>query len=132
MIAAISAAYGQATLPASPSSPDPDPAASHTTPVHWEDSRYLLNLNYDDEVVAQWNDIKYSIRLFRSSSLATFGLVLISRQLDELARAATVRAIRQDQQEAPQRELERQLRQTAEDRAKQEAARRANIVTFRP
>ena len=41
-------------------------------------------------------------------------------------------AIRLDEQEAPQREIERQQRQDEEKRAEQEKARLVNKVAFRP
>jgi hypothetical protein len=52
--------------------------------------------------------------------------------LDALARTAIVEAIRLDEQEAPQREIERQKKQDVEDRAAQEKARLVNKVAFRP
>jgi hypothetical protein len=56
----------------------------------------------------------------------------ISRRLDALARSAIVEAIRLDDQEAPQREIERQNKKDEENRARQEKARRANKAPFRP
>ena len=52
--------------------------------------------------------------------------------MDTLARVATLEAILLDEQEAPQREIERQQNQTEENRVKQETARRVNKATFRP
>jgi hypothetical protein len=57
---------------------------------------------------------------------------VLSKQLDTLARVANVEAILLDEQEAPQREIERQQNQTEENRVKQETARRVNKATFRP
>ena len=61
-----------------------------------------------------------------------FGLVMFSRPLDVLARAATVEAARLDEQEAPQRELDRQQKQTEDDRVSQAKVRRVNRAAFRP
>lgn len=133
MAEAISATYGLAMLPGTQlrSLMAPVPAGSESL-AHWQDSRYSRYLNYDDEILARWGDPQYSVHLFRSSYQATFGLVMFSKPLDALARAATVEAARLDEQEAPQRELERQQRQAEEDRINQAKARRANKPTFRP
>jgi hypothetical protein len=59
-------------------------------------------------------------------------VVVFSKRLDALARAAIVEATRLDEQEAPQREIERQKKQDEENRATQEKARPANKANFRP
>jgi len=56
--------------------------------------------------------------LFRSSYLSTFGLVVLSKRLDALARVAMLEATLLDEQEAPQREIERERNQTEENRVK--------------
>jgi hypothetical protein len=115
MVEAISAAYGRPMLPVirNRSSSAPDANAS-------------------DKLLAYWEDSQSSLSLFQSSYLSAFGLVVLSKRLDTLARVATVEAILLDEQEAPQREIERQQNQTEESRVKQETARRVNKATFRP
>ena len=49
-----------------------------------------------------------------------------------MAGAAIVEAIRLDEQEAPQRETERQKKRDDEDHAAQEKARLVNKPNFRP
>ena len=88
--------------------------------------------NASDKLLAFWEDADCSLSLFQSSYLSAFGLVVLSKRLDTLARVATVEAFLLDEQEAPQREIERQQNQTAESRVKQETARRVNKATFRP
>jgi hypothetical protein len=83
-------------------------------------------------VIARWEDSQYSFNLFRSSYQPTFGMVGFSKRLDALARVATAEAIRLDEQEAPQREVERQKEQDAKDRAGQKKARLVNKPNFRP
>jgi hypothetical protein len=85
-----------------------------------------------EKFVAQWEDPQYSVTLFRSSYLSTFGLVLLSKRLDGLARVASAEAILQDDREAPEREVERQRTLTPENRLSQDAARRANKAMFKP
>jgi hypothetical protein len=131
MAEAISAKYGLATLPATQPLLPPVSAGADNL-AHWQDSRHLRYLNYDDDILTRWGDSEYSVHLFRSSYQATFGLVMVSRPLDVLARAATVEAARLDEQEAPQRELDRQQKQTEDDRVSQATARRVNRATFRP
>jgi hypothetical protein len=115
MVAAISATYGLPMLPTTRNRPSLAPASSAS-----------------GKLLGNWEDSRSSLSLFRSSYLSAFGLEVISRQLDTLARVATVEAMLLDEQEAPQREIERQQNQTTEDRTKQETARRVNKGTFRP
>jgi hypothetical protein len=87
------------------------------------------------KVVARWEDSQYSLSLVRlapSSYQPEFGMVLLSKRLDALAQAASAAAIRLDEQEAPQREIERQKKVEDENRAEQEKARPANKANFRP
>lgn len=86
----------------------------------------------NDKFVAHWEDPHYSVTLFRSSYLSTFGLVLLSKRLDGLTAIASAEAILQDDREAPQREVERQQKLTPENRVRQETARRTNKATFKP
>src|SRR5579863_238583 len=116
MIEAISTKYGPATRPTAK-------AILFSSPQVYNDS---------ENVIARWEDAQYSLNLFRSSYQPTFGMLVFSKRLDPLAQAAIVEAIRQDEQEAPQREIERQKRQDAEKRAGQEKARLVNKVAFRP
>ena len=64
--------------------------------------------NDSEKVLARWEDAQYSFNLFRFAYRPTFGMVLFSKRLDALAQAAVVEAIRLDEQEAPQREIELQ------------------------
>lgn len=115
VVEAISTEYGTAT----------EPAAEITF-----SSSHVYN---DSEVViARWEDSQYSFNLFRSSYQPTFGMVAFSKRLDALARAAIVEAIRLDEQEAPQREIERQKKADDENHAAQQKARVANKPNFRP
>src|SRR6266487_652764 len=116
MVGAISAKYGTATRP---------------------DAKIILFSSFQvyndsEKVIARWEDSQYSFNLFRSSYQPTFGMLVFSKQLDALARAAVVEAIRLDEQEAPQREIERQKKQAEEDHAAQEQARLVNKPSFRP
>ena len=89
---------------------------------------------YDDseKVIARWENSEYSFSLFRSSYQPTFGMLVLAKRLDGLAQSAITEANRLDEQEAPQREAERQNKQDGEDRAAQEKARLANKEVFRP
>ncbi len=116
MIEAISATYGVAERP---------------------DAEIVFPSVYREtvKVVARWEDSQYSLSLVRlapSSYQPEFGLVLLSKRLDALAQAASAAAIRLDEQEAPQREIERRKKMEDENRAEQEKARPANKANFRP
>jgi hypothetical protein len=116
MVEAISTKYGPATRPVAKI-------------ILFSSSQVY---NDSETVIARWEDSQYSFNLFRSSYQPTFGMLVFSKRLDALARTAIVEAIRLDEQEAPQREIERQKKQDVEDRAAQEKARLVNKVAFRP
>jgi len=115
MVEAISAKYGTATRP---------------------EAKILFSsfqvYNDSEKVIARWEDPQYSFDLFRSSYQPTFGMLVLSKQLDGLARAAIVEAIRLDEQEAPQREIQRQKQEDEANRVEQDAARLVNKAAFRP
>jgi hypothetical protein len=116
MVEAISAQYGPETRPAAK--------------IILFSSSY--SYNDSEEVIARWEDSQYSFNLFRSSYQPAFGMLVYSKRLDPLAQAAIVKAIGLDEQEAPQREIDRQKKEDAETRAAGEMARPANIASFRP
>ena len=82
--------------------------------------------------IAQWGDTDYSVGLYRSSFASEFRVVVTSPRLEALARTASAEAIRLDEREAPQREVERKLKEADDTRAAQEKARLANKATFKP
>ena len=75
-----------------------------------------------------WEDSQYSINLFRSSFLNSFGLVMFSKPLDTKVRAALAESIKLEEQDDPQREIERQKKE-GDNLA---VARQKNRKTFRP
>ena len=111
MIEAISARYGTATRPV---------------------AEITFQYNESQKVVARWEDSQYSFNLVRSSYGLTSTMVVFSKRLDSLAQAAIVEAIRLDEQEAPQREIERQKKDEVEKSVQQERARLVNKASFRP
>lgn len=64
----------------------------------------------DEKVIARWEDSRYSANLFRLSSNATLGMLIFSKRLELLARAAMAESRRLDDPEAPQRRIDRQKR----------------------
>jgi hypothetical protein len=115
MVEAISARYGMASRPAAK--------------VILFSSFHVYNDS--EKVIARWEDSQYSVNLFRSSYQPTFGMLVFSKRLDVRAVAAIAEAMRLDDQEAPQREIQRQKKQDEENRAAQEKARPANKASFR-
>ena len=116
MVEAISAKYGTATRP---------------------EAKIILFSSFQvyndsEKVIARWEDSQYSFNLFRSSYQPTFGILVLAKRLDALAGAAIVEAIRLDEREAPQREIERQKKQDEKNHAAQEQARLVNKPSFRP
>jgi len=116
MVGVISARYGSATRPAEK--------------VILFSSFYVYNDS--EEVIARWEDSQYSFNLFRSSYQPAFGMLVYSKRLDPLARAAIVKAIGLDEQDAPRRKIERQKKEDEDTRAVGEKARPANKAAFRP
>ncbi|MBZ5537494.1 MAG: hypothetical protein LAO31_16175 [Acidobacteriia bacterium] len=114
MVDVISSAYGTATRPAA--------GITVSTSEVYNDSEI---------VIARWEDLQYSFNLFHSSYKPTFGVIAFSKKLDALARTAVAEAIRLDEREAPRREIDRQKKQAADDRAAQEKARELNKAKFR-
>jgi hypothetical protein len=116
MIEAISATYGMATIPAAK--------------IILFSSSYIYNDS--EKVIARWEDPQSSLNLFRSSSQPSFGMLVLSKQMDALAQEAIRQAIQLDEQEAPQRDIARRKKEGEEIRAAQEKARPANKADFRP
>jgi len=83
--------------------------------------------------VARWGDGGRAVVLYRTSSYReVFRLIVTEPALDDLARKATIQAVRLDEQEAPNREIARQKKERDDDRAAAEKARIANKGVFRP
>ncbi len=111
MVKSISAKYG----PATSVKPEVDSATNE---------RYDLK----QKPVATWEDSQYSLNLVRSSSSGTFELVIYSKRLNAEAEIALAEAVKLEKQEEPQREAERQKKQTGD----LEATRQKNQKSFRP
>jgi hypothetical protein len=115
MVDAISARYGTAIRP---------------------DAKVILFSSFQvyndtEKVIARWENSQYSFNLFRSSFQPTFGMLIFDKRLDALAQAAIAEAIRLDEQEAPQREIQRQQREDDNNRESLEKARQVNKRNFR-
>ena len=112
MVEAISAQYGTPTRP--------DAQISFPTNELYRST---------EKVIARWEDSQYSVNLFRSSFLNTFGLVLFSKRLDTQVRAALAESIElEGQEDDPQKEIERQKKEADT----LEVARQKNRKAFRP
>jgi len=83
--------------------------------------------------VARWGDAAHTVVLYRTSSYrGGFRLIVKDSSLDDLARKATIQAVRLDDQEAPRREVARLKKEQDDGRAAAEKARLANKKVFRP
>ena len=110
-VEAISAKYGPATRP--------DVKISFPTNELY---------NSTEKVIARWEDSQYSINLFRSSFLNSFGLVMFSKRLDGQAEAAIAESVKLEGQGDLQKEAERKKKEADN----LEEAREKNRKTFRP
>ena len=81
-----------------------------------------------EKVIARWEDSQYSINLVRSRFLNSFALVMFSKRLDAQVEAAIAKSIKLEGQEDPQKEIDRQKKETDD----LEAARQKNRKIFRP
>ncbi len=80
------------------------------------------------EPVASWEDAQYAFSLVRSTFSDDFELVVISKRLNAEAETAVAEASKLDEQERPQKDAERQKKETAD----LELARQKNQKSFRP
>src|SRR3977135_1730108 len=78
--------------------------------------------------VASWEDAQYSFNLARSSSTDHLGLIIYSKRVNAEAELAIAEAVKLEEQEGPNREAERQKKQTDD----LEVARQKNRKIFRP
>lgn len=111
MIQAVSATYGVATRLAAGKAPA-EP----------------LSFNTADVQLAIWEDSQSSATLSRSPLSQSFHMMILSKQLQIEADAATAQDVAQEAADAPERASER-ARQEAQD---QKDIREANIKAFRP
>ena len=111
MVKSISAKYG----PATSVKPQVDSATNE---------RYDMK----QRPVATWEDSQYSFNLIRSSFSGSFELLIYSKRLNAEAEVALAEAVKLEKQEEPQREAERQKKQTGD----LEATRQKNQKSFRP
>lgn len=111
MVRAVSATYGVATLPVTEKNP--------TAKVAYSDA---------EEAIAFWENPQDSVTLSRSPLSNEFQLVIFSKQMNGQANAAIASAVRQEREDAPQREAAR----VKKEADALEAARQANLKAFRP
>lgn len=111
MVKSIAAKYGSAT--------------NVVTDV---DSAKIDSYDVKQKLVATWEDSQYSFNLVRSSFSDGFGLVIYSKRANAEAELAIAEAVKLDKQEGPQREAERQKKETED----LEATRQKNQKNFRP
>jgi hypothetical protein len=86
--------------------------------------RYAVRL----EPVAVWEDAQYSFSLVRSSFSEDFELIVTSKRLNAEAKIATTDAAKLDEQQRPQKDAERQKKETTD----LELTREKNQKAFRP
>jgi hypothetical protein len=111
MVRAFSATYGVATVPVAEKNPTAMGAYSDT-----------------EDLVASWENSQDSVTLSQSPLSNAFQLVLFSKQVNGQADAAIAAAVRQEREDAPQREAARMKKEADE----LEALRQANLKAFRP
>ena len=117
MIEAISTLYGSPVKPVAPRGRQSAATSGHDLGTR----------------LAEWGNESHSVALYRRSTYAiNFTLVMTAEPDAALARAAASRAAVLDAREAPQREADRQKKETDDRRAAEEKARLTNKPIFRP
>jgi hypothetical protein len=111
MMKSISAKYGPATSIV----PETDSATSDSYEVK-------------QKAVASWEDAQYSLQLVRSSFTDSFELIIYSKRVNAEAELAATEAVKLEEQEGPQREADRQKKETDD----LEVTRQKNQKSFRP
>lgn len=105
-------------------------------PVSQVPSRQLgtptVQYGFPDTPLAVWGTADYSVTLLRVTYPASFRLVVALTRLEDLARTASVAAVKLDAAEAPQRELDRQQKEADASAAAQQKAKTENKAQFRP
>jgi hypothetical protein len=103
-------------------------------PATGRDAEIIFPSAYNKKVavMAQWEDSESTFNLIRSAYQPGFSLVVVSKPLDSLAQTAATEAVRLDEKEAPQREIERQKKRDDDAQAQQDKARLTNKPGFRP
>jgi hypothetical protein len=114
IIERVSAQYG---------APDRPPNAEMMFPTMFKESA---------KVIARWEDQRSTVNAVHSADQATFGLILVSKELEPAARTATAEAVRLDRKEAPEREADLETQRVEQARVKEEQSRRTNKPNFRP
>ncbi len=92
------------------------------------DSAKIDRYDVRQKPVATWEDAQYSFNLVRSSFTDRLGLTIYSKRVNAEAELAIAEAVKLEEQEGPQREAERQKKQTDD----LETARQKNRKIFRP
>jgi len=115
MVTAISAAYGQPTRPTAR-------IITSELSTRWTDA---------EPVIARWEDTSVSANLFRTSYPSSYGLVIFSRRVAPLARAAIDKAILVERADAPRREAAEQKARDDSEAATHAKARLANKAAFK-
>ena len=93
-----------------------------------------LDASFPDnqKAVAVWDSPLYSYTLFQTSYSQVYGLIIVSKANEQLAKTASEESVRLDKIEAPQRALELQKKQNADRVEADEKARLINKPNFRP
>jgi len=111
MIRVVSAKYGAATRPVAEVNFPTNPSYRAT-----------------EKVIARWEDSRYSVNLFRSSSSHIFAIVMFDKRLDAQAGVSIAESVQLEQQEAPLKEASR----VKKENDALEVDRQRNIRTLRP
>ena len=93
---------------------------------------YPSNFGSTATVIARWQDAEHSADLVRSPDGVTYALMVTSKRLDSVARAAIAEARRLDEIEEPERAIEQRRREESAERLVIEKSRSTNKPNFRP
>ena len=107
-------------------------SATYGAPETTAPSAKSAREQYDDEIIAVWQDSGHRFELTRAPYGSSFKLTGVLKRLQAAAQAATSEARRLDDKEAPQREAARIASEKDLEQAKLDKSRLVNKPKFRP
>jgi len=108
-------------------------ASTNSVPTH-PNAEMIFPSTYNEnvKVLSRWEDANYAFNLVRVDYEQGFAMILFSKQMEGMARAAALQAVKLEEQQAPQREIELQKKQEQDRRVQEEKTRLLNKPGFRP
>lgn len=96
------------------------------------DITFPATYNESAKIIARWENAQSSFNLVVLDYQKSFALLIFSKKTEALARESSARSIAMEKEEAPQKEIDLQIKQEQEKQVQLEKARQLNKPGFRP